>query len=80
MLKNLLLATTLASFGSTAALAGEKAPQPRMTAEEIETFSTQSADFQGSSSGIVLPLFLMTIIIIALVGGGDYRPMRIVPE
>ena len=71
MLRKTILAVTVASFASTAAFAEGGNPTPRMTAEEIETYSTQSAEFVGVSNGIVLPFFILVLILIALGGGGS---------
>ncbi|WP_050931240.1 hypothetical protein [Aestuariivita boseongensis] len=69
MLKNSLLAASLA-FVAPAAFAETDNAAPRMTADQIETFSTQSADLQGSSAGVILPLMLL-ILVAAAVTGGD---------
>ena len=68
MLKNTLLATSLAFFATTAAYAEGDAPGPQMSVEQVETYSAQNT--ADPSAGVILPLFLLILAAIA-VGGSN---------
>ena len=84
MFKKTLLATTIVAFTSTTAFAEGGNTTPRMTAEEIATYSTQSAEEVALSAGAVLPVFLAFLMICAVAcgrgGGNPYYMMLPSPE
>ncbi|WP_050931952.1 hypothetical protein [Aestuariivita boseongensis] len=84
MLKKTLLATTIVTFGATAAFAeggnATKPMKPKMTAEQIETYSTMQHEATGSSAGIVLPLVLLFLVACAVACGGGGKSYMYYPN
>lgn len=73
MIKRTLLLTTLSAFCATAAVAGGDAPAPRMSVEDIETYSSQNSN-GGALDGAVLPLFLLIVLLIGVTGSNSPAP------
>jgi hypothetical protein len=67
-MKTLVLATTLAAFGASSALAGGMAPAIEMEPVEIVE------ETGGSSANLIVPLILVALIAAAANSSGDSAP------